>query len=127
MRRILANVGCWSIPALLAVLDGLGWDVPAVAYVVAIFAGFIGFLIGGGAEGLNRMNRGAVEPVVLAFRHGYDLRAEHCNTTCTDAQIIPFPKAAGQDWSGIDADATTVRLPRLPVGRRRPAPRVRHR
>lgn len=122
MRKVLTNVGCWGFPALLVSLDVLGWDIPAIAYVTACFAAFAGFVVGGGMERFHRIN--SVEPVVLAFRHGYDLRAEHCDTTCTDATVIPFPRAAGQDW-GVDANATTVPLPRLPIGRQRRAPRVR--
>ncbi len=126
---IWASIACWGFPTVLAVLTALGHHVPALCYVGASASAFAATILGAGGRALEELHRANSEAVVIeSFQHGYALRSAHCATSCTqtEATILEFPRVVGQDWDGVDPNATTVQLPRLPIGRR-PAPRRRRR
>lgn len=126
---IIASIAGWTFPTALAAATIAGATVPPAVYYAALVVALVATAVGVSGrvlDAVNRMNREAVGPVLEAFQHGHRLREEYCAANCTtrEAQVIPLRRAVGSDWIGIDANATTVPLPRLPLGRRsrRPSP-----
>ncbi len=137
-RWLWAGATVWILLTASTVLDALDLipTVPARAHHLALGGAIALAVIAVANHCLNviqQMHKEATEPVVTAFKHGYQLRHEQCQERCADrtAKVIPLfpplqrqPEPVAPAAGGyVDPDATTVVLPSVPIRTSRPRPR----